>query len=247
MEKCYIFVHIMDKTIIIAVDGYSSTGKSTVAKIVAARLGLTYIDTGAMYRVVTLEAMRKGLIHAGKVDEEELHRQLKDINIGFKYNQKSGCYETYLNGEYVEEQIRGMEVSDQVSIIATIDFVREFLVARQREMAHNESVIMDGRDIGSVVFPEADIKFFMTAAPEVRAGRRYKELKEKGVEVAYEDVEANVRKRDYIDTHREVSPLIQTEDAVVVDNSNMTIEEEVEFMVGKIKEMTVNQGKTDLL
>lgn len=247
MEKCYIFVHIMDKTIIIAVDGYSSTGKSTVAKIVAARLGLTYIDTGAMYRVVTLEAMRKGLIHAGKVDEEELRRQLKDINIGFKYNQKSGCYETYLNGEYVEEQIRGMEVSDQVSIIATIDFVREFLVARQREMAHNESVIMDGRDIGSVVFPEADIKFFMTAAPEVRAGRRYKELKEKGVEVAYEDVEANVRKRDYIDTHREVSPLIQTEDAVVVDNSNMTIEEEVEFMVGKIKEMTVNQGKTDLL
>lgn len=247
MEKCYIFVHIMDRTIIIAVDGYSSTGKSTVAKIIAARLGLTYIDTGAMYRVVTLEAMRKGLIHAGKVDEEGLHRQLKDINIGFKYNQKSGCYETYLNGEYVEEQIRGMEVSEQVSTIATIDFVREFLVARQREMARNESVIMDGRDIGSVVFPEADLKFFMTAAPEVRAGRRYKELKEKGVEVAYEDVEANVRKRDYIDAHREVSPLIQTEDAVVVDNSSMTIEEEVEFMVGKIKEKTVKQGKTDLL
>lgn len=221
---------------IVAVDGYSSTGKSTVAKIVAARLGLTYIDTGAMYRVVTLEALRRGLIVDGVINKEKLHDHLGSIKIGFKYNQAENRYETYLNGEYVEDQIRGMEVSDQVSGIAAIDFVREFLVAQQREMARNESVIMDGRDIGSVVFPHADVKFFMTASPEVRAERRYKELKDKGVEVSYEEVEANVRKRDYIDAHREVSPLKQTEDAIVVDNSHMTIEEEVEMMVKEIEE-----------
>lgn len=220
---------------IVAVDGYSSTGKSTVAKIVAAKAGLIYIDTGAMYRVVTLEAIRRGLIMDGVVDKEQLRQILKGIKIGFKYNQAQDRYETYLNGEYVEDQIRGMEVSDQVSGIAAIDFVREFLVFQQREMARNESVIMDGRDIGSVVFPEADVKFFMTATPEVRAERRYKELRDKGVEVSYEEVEKNVLKRDYIDTHREVSPLRQTEDAIVVDNSDMTIEEEVEFMLDKIK------------
>lgn len=220
---------------IVAVDGYSSTGKSTVAKIVAAKAGLIYIDTGAMYRVVTLEAIRRGLIMDGVVDKEQLRQILKGIKIGFKYNQAQDRYETYLNGEYVEDQIRGMEVSDQVSGIAAIDFVREFLVFQQREMARNESVIMDGRDIGSVVFPEADVKFFMTATPEVRAVRRYKELRDKGVEVSYEEVEKNVLKRDYIDTHREVSPLRQTEDAIVVDNSDMTIEEEVEFMLDKIK------------
>lgn len=220
---------------IVAVDGYSSTGKSTVAKIVAAKAGLIYIDAGAMYRVVTLEAIRRGLIMDGVVDKEQLRQILKGIKIGFKYNQAQDRYETYLNGEYVEDQIRGMEVSDQVSGIAAIDFVREFLVFQQREMARNESVIMDGRDIGSVVFPEADVKFFMTATPEVRAERRYKELRDKGVEVSYEEVEKNVLKRDYIDTHREVSPLRQTEDAIVVDNSDMTIEEEVEFMLDKIK------------
>lgn len=225
----------MNKTVIIAVDGYSSTGKSTVAKIVASRLGLIYIDTGAMYRVVTLEAMRQHLIVAGKVDKEALKGHLCTMRIGFKWNEKSNRYETYLNEEYVEDEIRGMAVSNQVSEIAAIDFVREYLVAQQREMAKNESVIMDGRDIGSVVFPHADIKFFMTASPEVRAARRYKELKDKGIDISYEEVEANVLKRDYIDTHREVSPLIQTEDAVMIDNSQMTIEEEVDFMVEKIK------------
>lgn len=224
------------KTLVIAVDGYSSTGKSTVAKIVAARTGLTYIDTGAMYRVVTLAALRRGLIEEGKVDREALRQCLKDIRIGFKYNTDLDRYETYLNGEYVEDAIRGMEVSGQVSVIAAIDFVRDFLVAQQREMGKNESVIMDGRDIGSVVFPHADLKFFMTAAPEVRAMRRYKELKEKGVSVSYAEVEENVRQRDYIDTHREVSPLIQTADAVVIDNSEMSIEEEVCLMVEKIRE-----------
>lgn len=222
---------------IVAVDGYSSTGKSTVAKLIAAKLGLIYIDTGAMYRVVTLEALRRGLIADGVIDQKRLRESLKEINIGFKYNREQDFYETYLNGEYVEEQIRGMEVSDQVSGIAALGFVREFLVAQQREMARNESVIMDGRDIGSVVFPDADVKFFMTASPAVRAQRRYKELTDKGVEVSYEEVEANVLKRDYIDAHREESPLIQTDDAIVVDNSDMTVEEEVAFMIEKIHQV----------
>ena len=204
---------------IVAVDGYSSTGKSTVAKLIAARVGLTYIDTGAMYRVVTLAALRCKLIDgAGQIDEEALRKCLNKIKISFKYNEELKCYETYLNGENVESCI-----------------VREFLVAQQREMAQNESVIMDGRDIGSVVFPNADVKFFMTASPDVRAERRFKELKDKGVKVSYEEVKANVEKRDYIDSHREVSPLVQTEDAVVVDNSCMTIEEEVEMMVKVIE------------
>lgn len=226
---------MMKKKVVIAVDGFSSTGKSTVAKLVAARLGLTYIDTGAMYRVVTLVALRRGYIREGKIDSEGLQACLKDIRISFKYNAASVCYETYLNGEYVEEAIRSMEVADQVSSIAALGFVREFLVAQQRDMTRNDSVIMDGRDIGSVVFPDADVKFFMTASPEVRAMRRYKELTGKGINVDYAEVEANVRKRDYIDSHREVSPLVQTPDAIVIDNSEMSVEEEVEDMVKKIE------------
>lgn len=221
---------------IVAVDGYSSTGKSTVAKLIAARVGLTYIDTGAMYRVVTLEALRCGLIDGtGQIDEETLRKRLDNIKISFKYNEDLKCYETYLDGENVESSIRGMEVADHVSSVASIGFVREFLVAQQREMGLHESVIMDGRDIGSVVFPNADVKFFMTASLEVRAERRFKELKDKGVDVSIEEVRANVEKRDYIDSHREVSPLRQTEDAVVVDNSYMTVEEEVEMMVKVIE------------
>lgn len=224
---------------IVAVDGYSSTGKSTVAKLVAAKLGLTYIDTGAMYRAVTLSALRLGLIKDGVIDADGLREVLKEIKIAFKYDRNGNRYETWLNGEYAEEQIRGMEVSDQVSGIAALDFVREFLVARQREMGQEEDVIMDGRDIGSVVFPHADVKFFMTASPEVRAQRRYKELREKGADVSYEEVEANIRKRDYIDSHREVSPLVQAADAIVIDNGDMTIEEEVELMVREIKSRIV--------
>lgn len=216
---------------IVAIDGYSSTGKSTVAKLLAGRLGLTYIDTGAMYRAVTLVALRRGLIGGeGGIDEEGLRRCLDGIKIGFKRKEGTGGYTTCLDGEDVEESIRGMEVADHVSGIAALGFVREYLVAQQREMARNEDVIMDGRDIGSVVFPDADVKFFMTASPEVRAERRYRELRGKGVEVSFEEVKANVEKRDYIDSHREVSPLRQTEDAVVVDNSDMTVEEEVEMM-----------------
>ena len=227
------------KTIVVAVDGYSSTGKSTIAKMIASRLGITYIDTGAMYRAVTLAALRSGVVDGGKVDLEALRECLKNIHIGFRYNTATQAYETYLNGEYVEGEIRSMEVSNQVSMIAAVDFVREFLVAQQRELGKRENVIMDGRDIGSVVFPDAEVKFFMTASPEVRAERRYKELREKGENVSYEEVEANVRTRDYIDTHREVSPLKQTEDAIVVDNSCMSIEEELSFMISKIQEVGI--------
>lgn len=221
---------------IVAVDGYSSTGKSTVAKLVAARVGLVYIDTGAMYRVVTLVALRHGLIDgAGKINGDELSECLEGIKISFKYNSTTRCYETYLNGENVENSIRGMKVADHVSSIAALAFVRDFLVEQQRKMACNESVIMDGRDIGSVVFPDADVKFFMTASPEIRAERRYKELRANGVDVDYEEVKANVEKRDYIDSHREISPLCQTADAVVIDNSYMTVEDEVEMMVRVIE------------
>ena len=168
------------KGLIVAVDGHSSTGKSTVSKILAARLGYTYIDTGAMYRIVTLKAMREGLIKDGNVDDEKLKDVLPTIIFGFKYNEGKKCYESYMNGEYVETAIRGLEVSDNVSLIAALPYVRELLVEKQREMAKEGGVIMDGRDIGSVVFPHAEVKFFMTASPEVRAQRRYKELIEIG-------------------------------------------------------------------
>lgn len=224
------------KGLIVAVDGYSSTGKSTVSKILAARLGYTYIDTGAMYRIVTLRAMREGLIQEGVVDDEKLKRVLPTIIFGFKYNDEEMRYESYMNGEYVESAIRGMEVADHVSLIASLPYVRELLVEKQREMAKAGGVIMDGRDIGSVVFPHADVKFFMTASPEIRAERRYKELIEKGENVTYEEVEANVRKRDYLDEHREVSPLVKTPDAVLMDNGGMTVEEEVEKMLQIIRE-----------
>ena len=223
------------KGLIVAVDVHSSTGKSTVSKILAARLGYTYIDTGAMYRIVTLKAMREGLIRNGNVDDEKLKEVLPTIIFGFKYNEEKKRYESYMNGEYVEMAIRGLEVSDNVSLIAALPYVREVLVEKQREMAKEGGVIMDGRDIGSVVFPHAEVKFFMTASPEVRAQRRYKELIEKGEQVTYEEVEANVRKRDYIDEHRETSPLVRTSDAVLIDNGDMTVEEEVEEMLKIIR------------
>lgn len=223
------------KGLIVAVDGHSSTGKSTVSKILAARLGYTYIDTGAMYRIVTLRAMREGLVHDGKVDDEKLKAVLPTIVFGFKYNEEKKRYESYMNGEYVEMAIRGLEVSDHVSLIASLPYVRECLVEKQREMAKDGGVVMDGRDIGSVVFPHAEVKFFMTASPEIRAQRRYKELLEKGDSVSFEEVEANIRKRDYLDEHRETSPLVKTQDAILIDNGNMTVEEEVEEMLKIIR------------
>lgn len=224
------------KTLIIAIDGHSSTGKSTVARLLAGRLGYIYIDTGAMYRTVTLEAMRRRLIDGESVDEEGLRRILPLLHIGFRYRPEHARNEIFLNGENVEEEIRSMEVSGRVSLIARIGFVRSYLVGQQREMGKTGGIVMDGRDIGSVVFPDADVKFFMTASPEVRAMRRYKELVTKGEEVSYAEVEDNVRKRDHIDEHREESPLRKTDDAVLIDNSKMTVEEEIEAMIGIIRE-----------
>lgn len=223
------------KGLIIAVDGYSSTGKSTVSKILAARLGYTYIDTGAMYRMVTYRAISEDILSVDGVDDKRLKEELQRIVFGFKYNREKNRYESYLNGVYVEDAIRRMDVSDSVSLIAAIPYVREVLVRKQREMAEEGGVVMDGRDIGSVVFPHAEVKFFMTAAPEIRAQRRYKELVEKGEKVTYEEVEENVRKRDYIDENREVSPLRRTPDAIVIGNGEMSIEEEVSEMLKVIK------------
>lgn len=222
-------------SLVIAVDGHSSTGKSTVAKLLAVRLGYVYIDTGAMYRAVTLAAMRDGLVHGQEVDANRLREKLKGYRLEFRRSM-DGRNEMYLNGENVEREIRGMEVSACVSLVAKIDFVRQALVNQQREMGKRGGIVMDGRDIGSVVFPRAEVKFFMTATPEVRAARRYKELVEKGEKVDLADVEANVRQRDYIDEHRAESPLVRTPDAVLIDNSGMTVEEEVERMLDIIEE-----------
>lgn len=221
---------------VIAVDGYSSTGKSTVAKLVAKELGLVYIDTGAMYRAVTYFALKSNLFSGDKVDEDRLKELLPEVTISFVPDRESGKNFTHLNGECVESEIRGMEVSNRVSVIAAIGFVREYLVEQQREMGRVGNVIMDGRDIGTVVFPNADVKFFMTASAQVRAERRYQELIAKGESVTYEEVEKNVITRDYIDSHRSVSPLVQAADAVVIDNGNITIEQNVELMVKTIKE-----------
>lgn len=227
---------------IIAIDGYSSTGKSTVAKALASRLGMTYIDTGAMYRCVALEVLQEKLMDtAGQIDVAILHERLQRMKIEFRYDEVTGRNVTFLNDCNVESKIRGMEVSGLVSVVAALGFVREFLVEKQREMGRKGNVIMDGRDIGSVVFPNADVKFFMTASLAVRAERRFKELRSKGENVTYAEVEANVKERDYIDTHRDVSPLVQAEDAVVVDNSMMTVEEELEMMERIVRERMIGK------
>ncbi|MDR1274021.1 MAG: (d)CMP kinase [Odoribacteraceae bacterium] len=222
------------KRLIIAVDGYSSTGKSTVSKRLAARLGYTYIDTGAMYRMVTYRVMRDGILRDGQVDDDRLKRLLAGMTFDFRYNALTGCHDAYLDGKNVEEEIRGLAVSNQVSLIASLPRVREVLVAKQREMGREGGVVMDGRDIGSVVFPRAGVKFFMTASPETRARRRHEEMMGKGETVTYEEVEANVRQRDYTDAHRAASPLVKTADAIEIDTSRMTIEEEVEQMLAVI-------------
>ena len=222
------------KKITIAIDGYSSCGKSTMAKALAKKIGYVYVDTGAMYRSVTLFALRNGLFNAdGSVKADDLKEMLPQVNVSFKLNATTGLPETYLNGEMVERNIRGMEVSSHVSPIAAIPFVREALVAQQKAMGKEKGVVMDGRDIGTVVFPDAELKIFVTASPEVRAKRRYDELQAKGQPADYDDILKNVQQRDYIDTHREVSPLRQAEDAIVLDNSHMTIEEQDAWLIDK--------------
>lgn len=210
-------------------DGHSSCGKSTMAKALAKAIGYTYIDTGAMYRAVTLYAMRRGFIGENGIDEESLRREMPQIKITFGH--ENGMQYTILNGENVERQIRGMEVSGHVSPISAIGFVREAMVSLQREMGRQGAVIMDGRDIGTTVFPNAELKIFVTASDEIRAQRRFDELKAKGENPVFEDVLKNVRERDYIDSHRAVSPLRKADDAIVLDNSHMTIDEQDKWLM----------------
>ena len=228
------------KKITIAIDGHSSCGKSTMAKDLAQKIGYVYIDTGAMYRAVTLYAMRHGLISEGKVKAEALQEEMSHISISFQLNTETNRPDTYLNGEYVEREIRTMEVSHHVSQIAALPFVRTAMVEMQREMGKEKGVVMDGRDIGTVVFPTAELKIFVTASAEIRAQRRYDELIAKGEKCQLADILENVKQRDYLDSTRETSPLRRADDAIVLDNSNMTIEEQSDWLM---KEYLKKAGK----
>ena len=223
------------KKITIAIDGHSSCGKSTMAKTLARRLGYVYVDTGAMYRCVTLFALRHELFNAdGSVMAEELERLMPQCQVGFRLDGEGPAVAT-LNGEAVEREIRSLKVSQHVSPIAALPFVRKAMVAQQQQMGNAGGVVMDGRDIGTVVFPNAELKIFVTASAEVRAQRRYDELLAKGQPAAYEDILKNVVERDYIDSHREVSPLRQAEDALLLDNSHMTIEEQDQWLARQVE------------
>ncbi len=221
----------MTKKITIAIDGFSSTGKSTLAKQLAKQLGYVYVDTGAMYRAVALFAMQNNLISVDSFDKVKLLTKLKNIVLEFKFNTELGFAEMYLNGENVEKAIRTIEVSSFVSKVAEISEVRAKLVEQQQEMGKNKAIVMDGRDIGTVVFPDAELKIFMTASAATRAQRRYDELLQKGDVVTYEEVLKNVEERDYIDTHRDDSPLVMAEDAVEIDNSYLSREEQFEAVL----------------
>ena len=230
-----------DKKIIIAIDGHSSCGKSTMAKSLAQRLGYVYIDTGAMYRVVTLVALRNGWIENKIPNTQKIIDGLKDIKITFQWDEKAGKNTTFLNGENVEDEIRQLEVSENVSPISTIAEVRHEMVLQQRENGKNKGIVMDGRDIGTVVFPDAELKIFMTASPEIRAQRRYLELTEKGDNVNFGEILANVEGRDKIDSTRAVSPLKRADDELILDNSELTREQQLDWAVKKVKEIT--EGK----
>jgi len=228
--------------ITIAIDGYSSTGKSTVAKQLAKALGYVYVDSGAMYRAVTLFAMQNGFIETDCFDKEGLISQLNNIKISFKFNAEKGFAEVYLNEKNVEKDIRSLEVSSFVSPVATVSEVREQLVKQQQNFGKDKGVVMDGRDIGTVVFPDAELKLFMTASAEKRAQRRYDELIERGDDISYDDVLENVQTRDHIDSTREDSPLTMAEDAIKVDNSSMNLKEQFEF-VFKLSEEKIRDIK----
>lgn len=227
------------KRIVVAIDGFSSCGKSTLAKALAKSVGYAYVDTGAMYRSVALYCLRNGLIKDGVVDEEKLKELLPLVQITFQYNSEAQRNETYLNGENVEEVIRSLEVSNIVSIVSAIGFVRQAMVAQQQAYSKDKGVVMDGRDIGTVVFPDAELKVFVTARPEVRAQRRYLELTAKGDEVSFDEVLENVKQRDYLDQTREESPLRQAEDALLLDNSEMTIPQQNEWLLTRFNEIVL--------
>lgn len=229
------------KKITIAIDGHSSCGKSTMAKDLAREVGYVYVDTGAMYRSVTLYALRNNLFNEdGSVKTAELEQQMPQINISFKFNAETGRPDTYLNNECVEKEIRSLEVSNHVSPIAAVPFVRTAMVTQQQQMGKDKGVVMDGRDIGTTVFPDAELKIFVTASAQVRAQRRFDELKAKGMPADFDDILKNVEERDYIDSHREVSPLRKADDAIELDNSNMTIPEQKQWLMDRFKEK-VNQ------
>lgn len=227
------------KKITIAIDGYSSCGKSTMAKDLAREVGYIYVDTGAMYRAVTLFAMRNGVFDAeGNIDETRLKALLPDVKLTFQLNNETKLPEVCLNGENVERYIRTLEVSQHVSPIAALPFVREKLVEQQQAMGKEKGIVMDGRDIGTVVFPDAELKIFVTASAEIRAQRRFKELEAKGMPTNFDEILQNVEQRDYIDTHRETSPLRQADDALVLDNSHLTIADQKVWLMEKFNERT---------
>ena len=224
------------KKITIAIDGHSSCGKSTMAKELARKLGYIYVDTGAMYRTVTLYAMRNNLFTSeGEVMTDELQKQMNNIKVSFCINKETGRPDACLNDECVENIIRSIEVSNHVSKIAAIPFVREAMVDQQRRMGAEKGIVMDGRDIGTTVFPDAELKIFVTASAKVRAQRRYDELQQKGMPSDFDEILKNVEERDYIDSHREVSPLRQAEDAILLDNSDMTIQQQNEWLMQQVE------------
>jgi cytidylate kinase len=229
------------KKITIAIDGFSSTGKSTLAKQLAKHLGYVYVDTGAMYRAITFFAMENGYISADFFDKETLINALPEIKLNFEFNAELVFAEIFLNDTNVEKGIRTLEVSNFVSTIAEVSEVRSKLVEQQKEMGKNKAIVMDGRDIGTVVFPDAELKIFMTASAETRAQRRYDELISKGDSVTLEDVLENVQKRDYIDTHREDSPLVMANDAIEIDNSYLTIEEQFKAVLELVEDVINSQ------
>ena len=224
------------KKITIAIDGFSSTGKSTLAKQLAAALGYVYVDTGAMYRAVAYFAMQHNLVSETHLDKAGLVAQLPNINLRFQFNPNLGFAEMYLNNENIETSIRTIEVSRMVSKVAEISEVRTKLVEQQQAMGKDKGIVMDGRDIGTVVFPDAELKLFMTASSKTRAQRRFDELVEKGQHITFEDVLQNVEERDYIDTHREDSPLVKADDAIEIDNSSLSKKEQFEIVLNLVKE-----------
>lgn len=229
------------KKIVIAIDGFSSNGKSTMAKSLAKEIGYIYIDSGAMYRAVTLYCIKHNLFAVNDLNESILQERIKDIKVEFRMNKATGIPDTYLNDENVESQIRSMEVSSKVSIVSAIPFVRHAMVAQQQAMGDKKGIVMDGRDIGTVVFPHAEMKVFVTAKPEIRAQRRFDELRSKGDnQTTFEEVLENLKSRDHMDQTRAESPLVKAEDAILLDNSYMTVDEQMQWLLDKFKQITIN-------
>lgn len=230
------------KDIIIAIDGYSSCGKSTLSRNLAKYLGYRHIDTGAMYRAITYYCLQNKLINNNQVDKAKLIPELSHLEIDFKFNNQSSTNEIYLNGKLIESFIREPIVSDFTSIVSKVAEVRESMVGLQQKMGKDKRIVMDGRDIGTVVFPNADIKFFMTANPDIRAQRRFKELNDNGINISIEEVKKNIEERDYLDSHRDISPLKQAEDAIVIDNSYLTKEEQFAHVIDILKKHFPYEG-----